>query len=85
MLSERYTFTRSKELIPALRNDGVKLLRNGISCGVSDIPADIQERTSNLCDGFPHIRTIEYDIIDPATNETAILKIWDCGYAEVIE
>lgn len=87
---EKYTSLYSEEIINALREDNIKILRNFYfpmgddAPWVCDIPADIEERTIKMCEEIPYIKSVQYDIISPETNETAILRIYRYGYIEVI-
>lgn len=88
---EKYTSLYSEEIINALREDNIKILRDfyyptlaNDKPWVCDIPADIEERTTKLCEEIPYIKSVQYDIISPETKETAILRIYRYGYIEVI-
>ena len=88
---EKYTSLYSEEIINALREDNIKILRDfyfpimaNDTPGFCDIPADIEERTIKMCEEIPYIKSVQYDIISPETNETAILRIYRYGYIEVI-
>jgi len=73
----------SHEYLKELRNQGARLrLRNG---ELTELRDSLIEETIDICSRKYHLESLTYSIHFPNSNTDTDLKIWDNGYAELIE
>ena len=73
----------SHEYLKELRNQGARLrLRNG---ELTELRDSLIEETIDICNGKYHLESLTYSIHFPNSKADTDLKIWDNGFAELIE